>query len=202
MTTSDQIGEFAAAMVKAQAELRPAIKDSSNPAFRSKYADLSAVWDACRGPLTKHGIAVLQEVTLNDVGVSVMTRLLHSSGQWVQFDPLTVPLSKRDAHGVGSATSYGKRYALSAAIGVVAADDDDGNAAVAATKAEPAKAPAGYDEWLLDFEAAADTGSAALADGWKNAKPEYRTHYNTTKTDADRTKLRERAQKADAAVPV
>jgi hypothetical protein len=133
--TSEQINDLAAASAKAQAAMRPAIKDSVNPAFKgAKYADLTAVWEACRKPLTDNGLTVWQDVTTADGsanGISVITRLVHSSGQWVEFGPLVVPLSKHDAHGVGSATSYGKRYALAAAIGVIAELDDDGNAAVA-----------------------------------------------------------------------
>src|SRR5262249_10874433 len=116
-----------------QSLLKPAVKDAVNPAYRSKYADLTAVWEACREPLTQCGLAVWQDVTNGDGGISVLTRIAHASGQWVEFGPLTVPLAKQDAHGVGSATSYAKRYALSAAIGVVAEEDDDGNAAVAPT---------------------------------------------------------------------
>lgn len=134
MRTSEQINELAAASAKAQATMQPAIKDMTNPAYKSKYADLASVWDACRKPLTDNGLTVWQDVTTGDGsvnGISVITRLVHSSGQWVEFGPLVVPLSKHDAHGVGSATSYAKRYSLSAAIGVVAELDDDGNAAVA-----------------------------------------------------------------------
>lgn len=185
MTTSEQINEISAAMVKAQAAMKPAIKDANNPAFRSKYADLSSVWDACRQPLTTNGIAVWQDVTLDEVGISVSTRLAHTSGQWVQFGPLTVPLGKRDAHGVGSATSYGKRYALAAAVGIVSGDDDDGNAAVEApAKAQPAKEkPAGYDDWETDIQAAAETGLDALRSAWQASKPEYRTFAGSTFLD-------------------
>jgi hypothetical protein len=188
MRTSDQINDLALAMVRAQAAMKPAIKDSTNPAFRSKYADLAAVWDACRGPLTTEGIAVWQDVTLSDEGVSVTTRLVHASGQWAEFGPLTVPLTKRDAHGVGSATSYGKRYALSAAVGIVT-EDDDGNAAVSASepKAAPVKVqprPEGYDDWRDTLQAAAETGTAALKETWTKAQPEYRSYMNATNPKA------------------
>src|SRR5688572_18466158 len=110
--------------------MRPAAKDSDNPAFRgSKYADLTAVWDSIRGPLTDNGISVLQDVENHGEGVSVTTRLQHESGEYMEFGPLTIPMSKPDAHGVGSATTYGRRFALSAAVGVVSDVDDDGNAA-------------------------------------------------------------------------
>src|SRR4051812_33954540 len=120
MTTSDSINEIAGAMALAQGELTAAKKDAINPAFRSRYADLTAVWESIRPTLSKHGIAVFQEPVTVESGVAVTTLLAHKSGQWIRFDPLTVPMAKRDAHGVGSATSYAKRYALSSAVGVVA----------------------------------------------------------------------------------
>jgi hypothetical protein len=136
MRTSDQINDIAGAMVKVQDALKPAIKDATNPAFKSRYADLNAVWEACRAPLTKNGVFAAQDVTSDDTGVSVCTRLIHTSGQWLEFGPLYIPLGKKDAQGVGSATSYAKRYGLSAALGIVAEDDDDGNSATA-SQAKP-----------------------------------------------------------------
>lgn len=125
MTTSEVFNELASAMAKAQGVMKPAMKESLNPAFHSKYADMASVWAACREALSANGLTVWQDVTNTEHGVAVVTRVVHTSGQWVEFGPLTVPLSKHDAHGVGSATSYAKRYALSAAVGVVASDEDD-----------------------------------------------------------------------------
>lgn len=130
MNTSEQINEVATALAKAQAALRPATKDATNPAYRSKYADLTAVWEVCRVAFAPFGLSVVQDVTSGNGGVCVTTRIVHSSGQWIECGPLCVPLGKQDAHGVGSATSYGKRYALCAAVGIVADEDDDGNGAV------------------------------------------------------------------------
>lgn len=170
MKTTTDIDKIAAALVKVQATAGPALKQSVNPAFRSKYADLAAVWEAVRDPLTQAGIAVLQEATLSEAGVSVTTRLLHLSGQWIETEPLTVPLTKKDAHGVGSAVSYGKRYGLSAALGVVA-DDDDGNRAVGhpAATVEPSrpKPPAGWADFMHTIEVAADKGMAAMVEAFK-----------------------------------
>jgi hypothetical protein len=152
MRTSEQINDLAAASAKAQAAMQPAIKASNNSAYKgAKYADLSAVWEACRKPLTDNGLTVWQDVTTAEGsanGISVITRLVHSSGQWVEFGPLVVPLSKHDAHGVGSATSYGKRYGLAAAIGVIAELDDDGNAAVGISQSN------GATEYISDKQAA------------------------------------------------
>lgn len=172
MKTSEQINEVAAALALAQAAMRPAIKDATNPAFRSKYADLAAVWDAAREPLTKQGLAVVQDVCMDEGGIAVTTRLLHKSGQWMEFGPLVVPLAKRDAHGVGSATTYAKRYSFCACVGIAAGDvDDDGNAAVAkATTYEPPKAPAVPTDAqmvrLQELRDAAINGTDALKAAW------------------------------------
>lgn len=137
MKHSDEINHIAPAWVKAQQALQKAAKDASNPAFRSKYADLPAVCDAAYPALHANGLAVMQDVATTEAGVEVTTRVLHTSGQWFEFGPITIPLSKRDAHGVGSGTTYGRRFGLSAAVGVVA-DDDDGNAAVGRSHDKPA----------------------------------------------------------------
>lgn len=139
MTTSEQINEIATAMAKAQGAMKAASKDARNPHFGSKYADIAAVWTVARAPMADNGLVVWQDVTTGDAGVGITTRIAHTSGQWVEFGPLGVPVSKLDAQGVGSAVTYGKRYALAAALGVVAEDDDDGNAA---KDAAPARAAA------------------------------------------------------------
>jgi len=131
MKSSDAINEIALAMAKAQGTMKPAAKDAKNPFYNSYYSDISSIWESIRIPLSTNGITVLQDVTNAEKGIAIVTRLCHSSGQWIEFGPLTVPLSKQDAHGIGSAISYAKRYALSAAVGVVSSDeDDDGNSAI------------------------------------------------------------------------
>ena len=133
MDKSECITDLAAALVKAQGAIKGAKKDSTNPHFRNSYADLESVWDACREPLTKNGLSVTQMPhTVTDeqgrVHLYVRTMLLHSSGQFIA-DTCEIPLSKLDAQGVGSAITYGRRYGLSAMVGVAPADDD-GEAAV------------------------------------------------------------------------
>jgi hypothetical protein len=129
MRTSEAIDKIIPAFVKAQAMIAPAMKDAKNDHFKSKYADLAAVWEACRGPLSGAELCVNQDVELGERGVSVTTRLWHASGQWLEFGPLVVPLAKQDAHGVGSGVTYGRRFSLCAALGIVAEEDDDGNGA-------------------------------------------------------------------------
>jgi len=131
MQTSEKIDLVAAAVVKAQSQITHAIKDSTNPHFKSKYADLGSVWDAAKPALVANDLAALQDVVSNERGMGVRTRLLHKSGQWIEFDPPMIPLEKNNAQGAGSVLTYGRRYSLSAALGVVADIDDDGNAASA-----------------------------------------------------------------------
>jgi hypothetical protein len=120
---------LARALAKAQAVMEGASKDKTNPAFKSRYADLASVWDACRGPLTSNGLAVVQLVTSADkTSVTVETRLLHEGGESLS-STLTLPVEKATAQGVGSAITYARRYGLSAMVGVAPDDDDDGNEA-------------------------------------------------------------------------
>ena len=137
MQTSETIGAISAALAKAQAEIGKALKDSVNPAFKSKYADLSAVWDAWQAVGPAQGLAVVQMPGACVQGVAELTTILsHSSGEFMRAT-MTLPVSKNDAQGVGSATTYLRRYALAAFVGI-APDDDDGNTAVQASTA-PAK---------------------------------------------------------------
>lgn len=128
-TQSPSVTALAVALAKAQAAIAPAVKDKTNPAFRSKYADLAGVWDACRKPLTDHGLSIIQMPVDVEAGrVGLTTILLHSSGEYIS-STVSAPLTKNDPQGVGSALTYLRRYALSAMVGVVADEDDDGNAA-------------------------------------------------------------------------
>jgi hypothetical protein len=127
VTHSESIAAIATALAKAQAEITPAIKDSENPFYHAKYADLASVWDACRAALTKHGLAVIQTprtscsdgVTLVTVG----TMLAHTSGEWVAEELSAIP-TKDDPQGIGSCITYLRRYSLSSFVGVAPEDDD------------------------------------------------------------------------------
>lgn len=128
MKMSDTIAEIAQALAKAQGQIDDATKDATNPHYKSKYADLAAVRAVIREPLSVNDIAYVQASTCNGDEVSVETMLIHKSGEFIS-ESLSIPLGKRDAHGIGSAISYGRRYGLMSLLGL-AADDDDGNAAV------------------------------------------------------------------------
>lgn len=126
---SESIKELATALAKVQASIQPASKNATNPHFRSKYADLGAIWDACRKPLADNGLSVVQMPTDSTDGrVALTTMLLHTSGEYISATCST-RLQQDSAQGVGSALTYLRRYALAAMVGIVADEDDDGNAA-------------------------------------------------------------------------
>lgn len=117
-----------AAMSKAFPEIEGAVKDSANPHFKSKYADLSSVVDAIKPALVKNGLFFSQVNHEQTGGVCVETIVCHESGEQMSFGKLFVPASKQDAQGYGSALTYARRYSLMTAFGVCP-EDDDGNAA-------------------------------------------------------------------------
>ncbi len=125
---SENINELAMALSKAQGEMQAAIKDSINPFFKSKYADLGSVWDAARPVLCKHGLCVMQTTDVIGDKNILITTLAHSSGQWMKSSILINP-TKNDSQGVGAAMTYLRRYSLAAMVGVVT-EDDDGETAV------------------------------------------------------------------------
>lgn len=120
--------EIASALVKAQKAFGPALKTSTNPHFKSRYADLAACVEAVMDGLNANGIALLQHLSECNDGVIVETVFLHESGESLNCGKLHVPASKQDPQGYGSALTYARRYSLMAACGI-APEDDDGNAA-------------------------------------------------------------------------
>jgi hypothetical protein len=127
MNKSESVKEIAPAFLAAQMKMQPAPKDAKNPHFNSKYSDYESVVTAVRGPLNESDIAFMQPVRVTDAGVEIETVLMHKSGEFYS-ETLLVPLTRRDAQGVGSAISYGKRYGLQSMCGLPSADDDGNEA--------------------------------------------------------------------------
>jgi len=123
---SSEIDKLATALAKAQAELEGAKKESVNPFFKSGYADLHAVIKSSFPFLSKHGLSVSQGNEIIPGAICVTTLLMHTSGQWLR-SKIKLPLKDVTAQGVGAAMTYGRRYGLSAIVGI-AQYDDDGNA--------------------------------------------------------------------------
>ena len=128
MKTSESIDQIAPAFLAAQAAMKPLFKDAVNPHLKNQYASLTAVLDTAMAPFRENGISVLQSGAFLEGGeFGVTTRLLHTSGQWIETTT-PVYVAKRDAQAIGSATTYGRRYSLMALAGLVA-EDNDGAAA-------------------------------------------------------------------------
>ena len=125
----------AAALVKAQKAFGPALKTHSNPAFKSRYADLGACIEAVAEALNDAGLALVQRVHEVESGVCVETLFVHESGQVISGGRLRVPAARNDPQGYGSALTYARRYSLMSACGH-APGDDDGNAATKAAQAK------------------------------------------------------------------
>jgi hypothetical protein len=142
MQRSESIANLAKALALAQGEIKGAAKDTNNPFFHSKYADLASVWDACRGPLSKNGLAVIQLPHpvdkfegLYETRAVVETILTHESGEWIS-GVISLPVLGPDLKGggrgevnaqsFGSAITYARRYGLASIVGVYQ-DDEDGD---------------------------------------------------------------------------
>lgn len=188
---SHGIGQFADALAKAQMEMGGAAKDATNPHFRNRYPTLASVVEACR-PLAKYGIAQLQPARTDGARVTITTLFVHKSGEWIAED-LTLTAGANTPQAVGSALTYGRRYALAAMAGIAPTDDtdDDGEAAEGRGSAPPMRQPLptlapksvqkpvpppGFTVWWDDLQALADEGKAALEAAWTKSPKDLRKH--------------------------
>lgn len=175
---SQDISELAKAMVKVQAEITGALKGSENPFFKSKYADLTACWNACREPLTNNGLTVIQTTEPNPDGVTVVTLLAHESGQWIRGRLSMIP-GKNDAQGIGSCMTYARRYALAAIVGLTQVDDDAENSTFRMSKVAETRT-------IKAMEAAIDADDhGAIWETWNELEEAEKNHMNST---LDRTR--------------
>ena len=137
MEQSAEINELSSALCKAQGQMKGAIKDSNNPFYKSRYADLSAVWEDIRKPFADNGLSVVQFpgtcVIEETTYVAVITQITHDSGQWIR-SKLTMTPTKSDPQGIGSTLTYARRYGLAAMAGVYQIDDDANSASVETPK--------------------------------------------------------------------
>jgi hypothetical protein len=153
--TSESITAIMPAFIKAQAKFKPAVKDATNPQFKSKYVALDGVIDAVAPALRENGIAIMQQTDIEDARTILVTRLIHESGEWIASRYPVHPV-KADPQGEGSALTYARRYALMALVGI-APEDDDGNAAVKAVEKPITEAQAAT---IRDLIEASDSDTA------------------------------------------
>lgn len=129
MNRSDTIIELSKSLAKFQGEVANPKNTATNPFFKSKYAPLDEVLNVVRPVLSKHGLSIIQAPSSEGEHVSITTTLLHESGEWIEFAPLSLKTDKNTAQGAGSAITYARRYAVSAILGIASEEDDDGNIA-------------------------------------------------------------------------
>jgi len=129
VVTSPEIGAIVEALAKAQLGYDKITRDAVNPYYKSKYTTLDEIIRATRPALANNGLVLLQFVTGDHNLVTVISRLAHTSGQWIESRMACKP-SKPDIQQLGVIATYSKRYAMAAMLGVSADEDDDGNAAV------------------------------------------------------------------------
>ena len=140
MKKSETLTEFSKAFAKTQQEMKQPLKDANNPFFKSKYVPLENVVEAITESASKNGLSFTQFPSSDEAGnVTVGTLVMHSSGEWIEYDPIKMKPVKNDPQSIGSAITYAKRYALSAIFGITSDPDDDGNEATQTKKQAPAK---------------------------------------------------------------
>lgn len=152
MKKSETLTELSKAFAKTQQEMKQPLKDANNPFFKSKYVPLENVVEAITESASKNGLSFTQFPSSDEAGnVTVGTLVMHSSGEWIEYDPIKMKPVKNDPQSIGSAITYAKRYALSAIFGITSDPDDDGNEATQTKKQAPAKKK---DEPVISIEKA------------------------------------------------
>ena len=172
---SDQINELAAALAAAQTEMANASKNAVNTHFTSKYADLGEILNTVRQPLAKHGLSLVQMPAYEDGVVCVETLLMHASGQWLRGS-CSAAVQKADPQGIGSATTYLRRYSAASICGI-AQEDDDGNAAGVSAPAR--KAAPKQDRAARKPEAGAAPDAPATEDQIKKIRADMENPHIT-----------------------
>lgn len=197
MEHSAALDQLAPALAAAQAQIRGAAKTVTNTYFKSTYADIAAVWESVRGPLTAHGFSVVQSPEVEGTRVTVTTLLLHASGQWLR-GTASAEVKDLSSQSVGSAVTYLRRYALSAFASTYGdAVDDDGEAAQGRSKPSMVQ-PRGYDLWLGQMQELSAHGTDALKQAFTESPLEMRQW--AREHDADRWNgLKEAAAQVDSA---
>jgi hypothetical protein len=163
----ENMQKIATALVKAQKAFGPALKSSTNPHFKSRYADLAACVEAVIDALNENGIALVQHSHECADGIIIETIFIHESGEMISGGKLHVPATKQDAQGYGSAMTYARRYSLQAACGIAPEDDDGNNASRAKPKSTRTKAE-------IEALITATTSSDQLTATWKTLAADER----------------------------
>lgn len=183
MKQSESIDKIIPAFIAFQSDMPSVPKDGNNPHFKSKYATLGAITEATRPHLAKHGLGFMQWMSNREGYQLIVTRIMHTSGQWMEDEGYILNPTKNDPQGMGSAVTYARRYTLGASLGIITEDDDDGNRAsepapVKKPAPKPEPAPLQEPDWFNDMGELNDKGKLAaksIHEGFEWAKIEK--HY-------------------------
>ena len=190
MRHSESIKEIAAALAAFQSEVKDPSRNGENPHFKSKYVQLDGLLAAVRPILANHGLSLMQSTGGDGVNISVSTLIMHTSGEWIETEPLVLKAQQATPQGAGSACTYGRRFSLSAALGVAWDDDDDGNAASTPPKSAPKKAAKPSKETLLKQVAEGAKKHSISTDDMKAImKRQYNKESSKDLTDAETADL-------------
>ncbi len=127
MVFSDSIKEITEALLMVQRDLVQPTRNAVNPFHKSKYVTLDETVKAIKDLCSANELVFTQSIVSSDMGVGVQTAIFHTSGQYIIHEPFYLPLQQQTPQGGASASTYARRYSLSAAFGIVPEDDDDGN---------------------------------------------------------------------------
>ena len=195
MKQSESIDKIIPAFIAFQSDMPSVPKDGNNPHFKSKYATLGAITEATRPHLAKHGLGFMQWMSNRDGLQLIVTRIMHTSGQWMEDEGYILNPTKNDPQGMGSAVTYARRYTLGASLGIITEDDDDGNRASEPApvkklppvpKAEQLQEP----DWFNDLGELNDKGKLAAKSihegfAWEKIEKHYLIDKHTRKLVQD-----------------
>lgn len=137
MKTSESIKEITKALIAYQSELKDPAKTAINPAFKSKYVPLSEIIDATRDLANKHGLVIMQDMSGDGKTIGVATRIIHTSGEWIESEPFILPAKEATPQALASSSTYARRYSVSSFLFLGGDPDDDGNEAEKSSKKKP-----------------------------------------------------------------
>lgn len=197
MQKSESIKNLAIALSKFQSEVENPKNTADNPFYHSKYAPLQDVLNTVRPLLSKHGLSVIQSPAGDGQSVSITTLLIHESGEWIEFDPLVLKAEKMTPQGAGSAITYGRRYALSAVLGISSEDDDDGNSLETSQQAQKQQRKQLTDKQVKRLYAIANSAGVSVEDVKRVLMRDYNKTQAADLTKQEYDEICERLQKKE-----
>jgi|SRR5690554_987650 len=197
MRKSESIKNIALALSKFQSEVENPKNTADNPYYKSKYAPLQDVLNTVRPLLSKHGLSIVQSPSGDGERISIHTMLIHESGEWIEFDPLVLKAEKITPQGAGSAITYGRRYSLSAVLGISSEDDDDANSLETSQQAQKQQRKQLTDKQVKRLYAIANSAGVSVEDVKRVLMRDYNKTQAADLTKQEYDEICERLQKKE-----